>query len=76
MKKFLLASTIIFVIGSSYTDQKIIAHLSSMNHVDDSSALVNYLQTLIAGEKMPLMKRHFESLLLMTQDKTNGYAFT
>ena len=76
MKKLLFAFTLIFVIGSSFTDQKITVHLNSMNRVDDSSSLVNYLQTLITQEKVPLMKRHFESLLLMTQDKTNGYAFT
>ena len=76
MKKLLFAFTLIFVIGSSYTDQKITVHRNSINQVNDSSALVHYLQTLITREKVPLMKRHFESLLLMTQDKTNGYAFT
>ena len=74
--KILLAFTLIFVIASSYTDKKITVHLNSINHVNDSSALVHYLQKLIAQEKFPLMKRHFKSLLLMTQDKTNGYAFT
>ena len=46
------------------------------DQANDSAELVEYLQALIAKEKFPLMKRHFESLLLMTRDNTHGYAFT
>ncbi|WP_461088510.1 hypothetical protein [Spirosoma gilvum] len=34
--------------------------------------LVAYLQTLVANEKNPLLKRHFESVMRMSLDSTSG----
>lgn len=44
--------------------------------VADSDSLVEYLSELIAKEKNQLLKRHFESLVLMTTDKTHAFTFT
>ena len=77
MKQVLIAFTIVIIISSSYIDQTIEpVTMSSFQPVNDSATLVEYLKTMIAKEKVPLMKRHFESLLMITQDKTHGYAFT
>lgn len=42
---------------------------------NDSSRLVELLTKLAKNEKNPLLKRHFESVALMTADKTHNYSF-
>ena len=77
MKKVLILLTLVFILSSSGTETEITSfNKSTADQANDSAVLVQYLQALISKEKFPLMKRHFESLLLMTQDTTHGYAFT
>lgn len=52
------------------------SRIQATSRLSDSAALADYLNTLIAKEKHPLLKRHFESLLLMTNDKTHSFNFT
>lgn len=44
--------------------------------MDDRKELVSLLSELAEKEKNPLMKRHFESVVLMTQDTSHGLTFS
>src|SRR4030095_6748709 len=41
----------------------------------DTAKLVALLQSLAAKEKNPLLKKHFESVALIANDKTNGFSY-
>lgn len=72
MQKIFVFMVLGLFMASGYIQQPV-----TMNsQVIDSAALVVYLKQAIASEKNPLLRRHFESLLLMTQDTTNGFGFT
>ena len=77
MKKILIALIIVCVTSTAYVigKSKPLASKSS-DQTTDSAALVQHLRSLISKEKNSLLKRHFESLLLITQDQTHGYPFT
>lgn len=78
MKRILIAFLMISVTSTSFVfrTKERVQPVYSFNQTTDSAALVSYLQGLAGKEKHPLLKRHFESLLLMTQDKTHGFSFT
>ena len=72
---------LVFVLLVTFTTayvpkQDKLERFNTYNSSTDSAALVSYLEELISKEEQPLLKKHFESLLLMTSDKTHGYAFT
>src|SRR5688500_15681790 len=76
MTKLLIVLIIVSVASTAYvvnTTQPL--NKRSTNNTNDSAALVQHLRGLIANEKNPLLKRHFESLLLITQDETHAYPF-
>lgn len=74
----MIAFLLVSVVSTAYIFKRTeLVNLNDPLHqATDSAALVHYLQGLISKEKIPLLKRHFESLLLITQDKTNGFVFT
>ena len=77
MTKLLIVLVIVSIASTAYVvNSTQPLNRYSSHEATDSAALVQYLIGLIAKEKNPLLKRHFESLLLMTQDKTHGYSFT
>ena len=78
MKKILIVLLLVLMISTAFVFKTTepVKPDYSFNQTSDSAALVHYLQALAGKEKNPLLKRHFESLLLMTQDKTHGFSFT
>ncbi len=51
------------------------SNLAINSVASDTSSLVDLLHSLAAKEKNPLLKRHFESVALMANDKTHAFAF-
>jgi alpha-L-rhamnosidase len=51
-------------------------NLAVVANAADTAKLVSLLQSLAAKEKNLLLKRHFESVALMMQDRTHPFSFT
>lgn len=76
----LLLSSCLLIFTSLTSCQK--SRIATTNLLSISSAqsaperLVNLLDSLATQEKNPLLKRHFESVAIITQDSTHGFAIS
>ncbi|MEP7109164.1 MAG: family 78 glycoside hydrolase catalytic domain [Ferruginibacter sp.] len=66
----------VFTVGSGEYVFEYNTSLAVISSPADTTKLVALLLSLAAKEKNPLLKRHFASVALMANDKTNPYYFT
>ena len=77
-RKYALLLALVFMYGSSYAQSTASGNASETVKLPLASEraemqqLVAHLRTLAKNEKNPLLKRHFESVILMSLDSTHG----